>query len=116
MPIRNNSSPSVLQQLMASLPSSDTPPAVRPSPDRLASYSNQLNSNSKDSIPIPKRAHTFHSPSPSEKNIDAGSNTETPDTFDTTENNSDNEEFPEMTRASIELDDLPIELITLTDR
>ncbi|PON27324.1 hypothetical protein TGAM01_v203705 [Trichoderma gamsii] len=100
---------------MASLPSSDTPPAVRPSPDRLASYSNQLNSNSKDSIPIPKRAHTFHSPSPSEKNKDAGSNTETPDTFDTTENNSDNEEFPEMTRASIELDDLPIELITLTD-
>ncbi|KAM0515176.1 hypothetical protein ACHAPE_006129 [Trichoderma viride] len=100
---------------MASLQSPDTPPATRPSPDRLASYSNQLNSNSKESIPIPKRAHTFHSPSPSEKNKDAASNTESPDTFDTTENNSDNEEFPEITRASIDLDDLPIELITLTD-
>ncbi|KAL6908770.1 hypothetical protein GGI43DRAFT_155261 [Trichoderma evansii] len=100
---------------MASLPSTDTPPAARPSPDRLASYSNQLNSNSKSSFSTPKRAHTYHSPSPSEKNGDAGANTETPDTFDTTENNSDNEEFPEITRASIELDDLPIELITLTD-
>jgi hypothetical protein len=104
------------QQLMASLQSSDTPPATRPSPDRIASYSNQPTSNSKNSIPVPKRAHTFHSPSPSEKNGDAGVNTETPDTFDTTENNSDNEEFPEIPRASIELDDLPIELITLTDR
>lgn len=101
---------------MASLPSTDTPPATRPSPDRLASYSNQLNSNSKPSFPTPQRAHTFHSPSPSEKNGDAGANTKTPDTFDTTENNSDNEDFPEITRASIDLDDLPIELITLTDR
>ncbi|UKZ51916.1 hypothetical protein TrVGV298_005681 [Trichoderma virens] len=59
-------------------------------------------------------AHTFHSPSPSEKHGDAGANPEAPDTFDTAEN-SDNEELPEITRASIELDDLPIELITLTD-
>lgn len=101
---------------MASLQSTNTPPATRPSPDRNASYSNQPNSNSKSSFPTPKRAHTYHSPSASEKNGDAAATTDTPDTFDTTENNSDNEDFPEIPRASIELDDLPIELITLTDR
>ncbi|KAK4079961.1 hypothetical protein Trihar35433_1066 [Trichoderma harzianum] len=99
---------------MASQQSTDTPPAARPSPDRLSSYSHQTSTTSTASRETPKRAHTFHSPSPSEKHGDAGANAEAPDTFDTAEN-SDNDEPPEITRASIELDDLPIELITLTD-
>ncbi|KAL7909556.1 hypothetical protein GGI35DRAFT_386898 [Trichoderma velutinum] len=99
---------------MASQQSTDTPPAARPSPDRLSSYSHQPSTTSTASRETPKRAHTFHSPSPSEKHGDAEANADAPDTFDTAEN-SDNEELPEITRASIELDDLPIELITLTD-
>ncbi|KAJ4860435.1 vacuolar sorting protein 9 (VPS9) domain-containing protein [Trichoderma breve] len=99
---------------MASQQSADTPPAARPSPDRLSSYSHQPSTASTASRETPKRAHTFHSPSPSEKHGDAGASAEAPDTFDTAEN-SDNDEPPEITRASIELDDLPIELITLTD-
>ncbi|KAL6692651.1 hypothetical protein J3F84DRAFT_383463 [Trichoderma pleuroticola] len=99
---------------MASQQSADTPPAARPSPDRLSSYSHQPSTASIASRETPKRAHTFHSPSPSEKHGDAGANAGAPDTFDTAEN-SDNDEPPEITRASIELDDLPIELITLTD-
>ncbi|KAL6791879.1 hypothetical protein J3E68DRAFT_55369 [Trichoderma sp. SZMC 28012] len=99
---------------MASQQSTDTPPPVRPSPDRLSSYSHQTSTTSTASRETPKRAHTFHSPSPSEKHGDAGTNAGAPDTFDTAEN-SDNDEPPEITRASIELDDLPIELITLTD-
>ncbi|KAL6833399.1 hypothetical protein J3E69DRAFT_323977 [Trichoderma sp. SZMC 28015] len=99
---------------MASQQSTDTPPAARPSPDRLSSYSHQTSTTSTASRETPKRAHTFHSPSPSEKHGDAGANAGAPDTFDTAEN-SDNDEPPEITRASIELDDLPIELITLTD-
>ncbi|KAL7960816.1 hypothetical protein V8C34DRAFT_275806 [Trichoderma compactum] len=99
---------------MASQQSTDTPPPTRPSPDRLSSYSHQPSTTSTSSRETPKRAHTFHSPSPSEKHGDAGASAEAPDTFDTAEN-SDNDEPPEITRASIELDDLPIELITLTD-
>jgi hypothetical protein len=38
-----------------------------------------------------------------------------PDAFETAED-SDGEGNVEVTRASIELDDLPIELITLTDK
>ncbi|PNP57846.1 hypothetical protein THARTR1_02004 [Trichoderma harzianum] len=103
-----------IERLMASQQSADTPPAARPSPDRLSSYSHQPSTASIASRETPKRAHTFHSPSPSEKHGDAGANAGAPDTFDTAEN-SDNDEPPEITRASIELDDLPIELITLTD-
>ncbi|KAL7935958.1 hypothetical protein V8C35DRAFT_296472 [Trichoderma chlorosporum] len=101
---------------MASQQPTDSPPAARPSPDRLSSYSHQssTNTSSASRLDPPKRAHTFHSPSPSEKHRDAGANAETPDKFDTAEN-SDNEDLPEVTRTSIELDDLPIELITLTD-
>ncbi|KAL7784602.1 hypothetical protein V8C37DRAFT_395601 [Trichoderma ceciliae] len=98
---------------MASQQSIDIPPATRPSPDRPSSYSHQPSSTKTSSFETPKRAHTYHSASPSKKH-DAGASTESPDTFDTAEN-SDNEDFPEITRASIELDDLPIELITLTD-
>ncbi|KAK4069928.1 uncharacterized protein Triagg1_6723 [Trichoderma aggressivum f. europaeum] len=99
---------------MASQQPTDTPPAARPSPDRLSSYSHQPSTTSTASRETPKRAHTFHSSSPSEKHGDAGAKAGAPDTFDTAEN-SDNDEPPEITRASIELDDLPIELITLTD-
>jgi hypothetical protein len=57
-----------------------------------------------------KRANTFHNdhqPDHHESKI--------PDAFETSEHN-DNEEPADNTRASIELDELPIELITLTDR
>ncbi|KAH6610677.1 vps9 domain-containing [Trichoderma cornu-damae] len=98
---------------MASQQSTDTPSAARPSPDRLSSYSHRASATKKSSFGTPTRSHTYHLASPSEKHGDAGANADAPDTFDTAEN-SDND-VPEITRASIELDDLPIELITLTD-
>ena len=100
---------------MASQQSTDAPSPARPAPERGASYSHQSTTTTAPRIEPPKRAHTFHSASPSEKLGTAGTDAEAPDTFDTADN-SDNEEFPEITRNSIELDDLPIELITLTDR
>ncbi|KAK1240691.1 hypothetical protein MKX07_006124 [Trichoderma sp. CBMAI-0711] len=99
---------------MASQQPTDAPSPARPTTERGASYSHQPSTSTTASIEPPKRAHTFHAATPSEKLGTAGADAEAPDTFDTADN-SDNEEFPEITRASIELDDLPIELITLTD-
>ncbi|KAL6858452.1 hypothetical protein J3F83DRAFT_750844 [Trichoderma novae-zelandiae] len=92
--------------------STDAPSPARPTPERLSSYS--PSTTTTISVEPLKRAHTFHSASPSEKHATTGSGAAAPDTFDTADN-SDTEEFPEITRASIDLDDLPIELITLTD-
>ena len=60
----------------------------------------------------PVRAQTFHSGSPVDK---ARADEDASDAFETNDN-SDAEEGIATTRASIELDVLPIELVTLTDR
>lgn len=88
-----------------------TPPessSARPSAHRASSHSHQPKapvSDSGDRLQLPKRAQTFAHASPADS----------PDAFDTGEHNDSDDGF-ELTRASVELDILPIELITLTDR
>ncbi|UNI14195.1 hypothetical protein JDV02_000850 [Purpureocillium takamizusanense] len=60
----------------------------------------------RDALKPPKRAHTFHNGAPARTS-------DGPDAFETSE--TDPEDNTEVPRTSVELDDLPIELITLTD-
>ncbi|KAF5010554.1 hypothetical protein FDECE_3296 [Fusarium decemcellulare] len=99
------------QRFMASRSPSEGSSA-RPSAPRTASYSQTPKTpatDGDDRLQVPKRAHTFDNAS------SAAEVAESPDAFETGEH-SDNEDGIETTRASIELDILPIELITLTDR
>ncbi|KAJ3527291.1 hypothetical protein NM208_g10774 [Fusarium decemcellulare] len=98
------------QRFMASRSPSEGSSA-RPSAPRTASYSQTPKppaTDGDDRLQVPKRAHTFANAS------SAAAHAESPDAFETGEH-SDNEDGIETTRASIELDILPIELITLTD-
>ncbi|KAJ4010394.1 hypothetical protein NW752_005068 [Fusarium irregulare] len=97
---------------MASQNPSESSPA-RPSATRTASHTHTAKttaSSSGDRLAIPRRAHTFANATPS-----ADDSAASPDAFETGEH-SDSDDGIEVTRASIELDILPIELITLTDR
>ncbi|KAK2679845.1 hypothetical protein RAB80_005026 [Fusarium oxysporum f. sp. vasinfectum] len=86
-------------------------PSARPSTTRTASHPHTPKTtapSSDDRLKVPKRAHTFANAT------SAKDGTASPDAFDTAEH-SDSDDGIETTRASIELDILPIELITLTD-
>lgn len=99
------------QRLMASRDASEGPSA-RPSTTRTVSHSHTPKTSapsSDDRLKVPKRAHTFAN------TTSAKDGPASPDAFDTAEH-SDSDDGIETTRASIELDILPIELITLTDR
>lgn len=90
--------------------------AARPGATRVATFSQQTQPNEDERLKLPKRANTFEHASLTEKNrAKADAEPAGPDAFETGDN-TDNEDNIEITRASIELDDLPIELITLTDR
>ncbi|SCV25655.1 related to VPS9 [Fusarium fujikuroi] len=98
------------QRLMASRDASEGLSA-RPSTTRTVSHSHTPKTaapSSDDRLKVPKRAHTFAN------TTSAKEGTASPDAFDTAEH-SDSDDGIETTRASIELDILPIELITLTD-
>lgn len=97
---------------------SETTPAGRPGPVRISSFSPQTSQTSQtdhDNLRLPKRAHTFQNGSLVDNPLEDDADTKAPDAFETGEH-SEAEDGPETTRASIELDDLPIELITMTDR
>ncbi|KAH7272731.1 hypothetical protein MRS44_003236 [Fusarium solani] len=94
------------QRFMASRSPSDGASA-RPSVPRTSTFSQVPKtpaSDGDDHLQVPKRAHTFANASPS------GS----PDAFESGDHD-DTDDVLETGRASIELDILPIELITLTD-
>lgn len=82
--------------------------SARPSVPRTSTFS-QISktpaSDGDDHLQVPKRAHTFAHAPPS------GS----PDAFESADHD-DIDDGLETTRASVELDILPIELVTLTDR
>lgn len=99
---------SASQRFMAP-PSPDKSPAGRPSVPRSSSSLSQHDRDDTNGQKPPRRAQTFPSASPLEEKDDAS------DAFENN-NDSDDEDGVEGTRASIELDVLPIELITLTDR
>ncbi|KAF0637198.1 hypothetical protein FPSE5266_01100 [Fusarium pseudograminearum] len=105
------------QRSMASRNPSESSPA-RPSATRTASHSHTSKTPTSTTgdrlavpaVPaVPKRAHTFANATPS---LDDSATS--PDAFETGEH-SDSDDGAEVTRASVELDILPIELITLTD-
>ena len=85
--------------------------SARPTTSRVSSFSLQSDRPDQDAVKPPKRAQTFQATSPSGKENASSS------AFDVSESpdNDDGIEI-EVTRASIELDVLPIELVTLTDR
>ncbi|KAM5375886.1 hypothetical protein ACJZ2D_005676 [Fusarium nematophilum] len=88
--------------------------SARPSAPRTASYSQQAKapaSDASDRLQLPKRAHTFANATSVAQSTDKA---DSPDAFETGEH-TDTEDAIEVTRASVELDILPIELITLTD-
>ncbi|KFG86135.1 VPS9 domain protein [Metarhizium anisopliae] len=84
--------------------------AIRQGVPRMPSYPDSAHRNENDRLELPKRAHTFHNGSIPE----VQPNHDGPDAFDTAEH-SENDDVTETARASVELDELPIELITLTD-
>lgn len=79
--------------------------SARPSVPRTQT-SQSVAPDDDDRLQLPKRAHTFAHPA------DVA---DSPDAFETSDH-TDTEDALEVTRASIELDILPIELVTLTDR
>ncbi|KAL2201483.1 hypothetical protein P885DRAFT_65723 [Corynascus similis CBS 632.67] len=115
--------------MLASLTFSGSPmasnsnPAQRPNPLRPVRSFRVERSSSPEPTTRPKRASTFENgPPPTRQPLRTASGThvhvshgdgdEMPDTFVS----RISEEAPEPPRASIDLDDLPIELISLTDR
>lgn len=86
----------------------------RPTTTRVPSYPTRTPSETADPLTSPKRANTVHSDSNSGQVGERGKVAQ-PDAFETSEH-TDTDDVVEDTRNSIELDDLPIELITLTDR
>ncbi|KAF4979623.1 hypothetical protein FZEAL_4180 [Fusarium zealandicum] len=101
------------QRFMASRSPSDSASA-RPSAPRTASYSQKSRtpaSNNDDRLQVPKRAHTFANTTSAAETTNSAA---PPDAFETGEH-SDTDDGIEITRASVELDILPIELVTLTD-
>ncbi|OAA38134.1 VPS9 domain protein [Metarhizium rileyi] len=84
--------------------------AVRQGIPRIPSYSSTPSRSDNARLELPKRAHTFHNGAAPD--IEPGN--DAPDAFDTADH-SETDDNTETARASIELDELPIELITLTD-
>ena len=90
--------------------------SARPSAPRGSSYSQQQSqTDDDDGLKLPKRAHTFANAGPAEKHATIPEE-HGPDAFETGEHSDTENAHIEITRASVELDILPIELITLIDR
>ena len=88
--------------------------AIRQGVPRMPSYTSATSPDADNTSKSPKRANTTAIFSNQEEPIKDDQN-EAPDAFESG-THSDNEENAEPVRGSIELDELPIELITLTDR
>lgn len=92
--------------------------AIRQGVPRMPSYSSAASRDGDDTRKLPKRANTAPNSSSSKSNQEAvveGDEREAPSAFESGAH-SDNDENADTARGSVELDELPIELITLTDR
>lgn len=85
------------------------------SPGRIRSNSSRASPADSDPLRPPKRSHTIQNDGKGSTFKELAEEAEGPDAFETSEQ-TDNEEIADAGRGSIDLDDLPIELITLTDR
>lgn len=95
------------------------PQPARQGATRMPTYPQPAGRDDNDSLKPPKRAHTFHNGSPAERHRDKATGRDggdAPDAFETSRTLMDVDDNIEITRASVDLNDLPIELITLTDR
>ncbi|KAJ2969808.1 hypothetical protein NQ176_g8478 [Zarea fungicola] len=96
---------------MASNSSDSVPSDRKPPASRVNSHDAPLSRKASASLQMPKRAHTFH-------NDTASSGAKPPeglDAFETSQDTDDNDNAGDNARKSVDLDELPIELITLTD-
>lgn len=91
-------------------PASDKSPAARPSARRPSSNTPSNGPSDGNSLKAPERTRTI----PAEPPADNPSEKTGASAFEAAED-SDPDDGLEVTRASIELDVLPIELVTLTD-
>lgn len=85
--------------------------SIRQGVPRMPSHPHPADRDNNTRLELPKRAHTFQNGTAHQAELDDAA----PDAFDTAEY-SENEDNTETARPSVELDELPIELITLTDR
>ncbi|KAM3470170.1 hypothetical protein MY5147_006565 [Beauveria neobassiana] len=91
---------------MASIASSDRPVASsKPAAARINSHDASQSRQTSTSTQLPKRAHTFHNDGATQR----------PDAFETSEDADDHDEAADTARKSVDLDELPIELVSLTD-
>ncbi|KGQ10390.1 Vacuolar protein sorting-associated protein 9b [Beauveria bassiana D1-5] len=91
---------------MASTASSDRPVASsKPAAARINSHDASQSRQTSTSTQLPKRAHTFHNDGATQR----------PDAFETSEDADDHDEAADTARKSVDLDELPIELVSLTD-
>ncbi|KAM3535892.1 hypothetical protein MY4038_000942 [Beauveria bassiana] len=91
---------------MASTASSDRPVASsKPAAARINSHDASQSRQTSASTQLPKRAHTFHNDGATQR----------PDAFETSEDADDHDEAADTARKSVDLDELPIELVSLTD-
>ncbi|GAB0133210.1 hypothetical protein EsDP_00001623 [Epichloe bromicola] len=91
--------------------------AIRQGVPRMPSYSSAASRNGDDSRKLPKRANTTPNSSsskPTQEAVVKGDEVEAPSAFESGAH-SDNDENVDTARGSVELDELPIELVTLTD-
>ncbi|KAJ6784962.1 hypothetical protein PWT90_01761 [Aphanocladium album] len=83
----------------------------KPAAARIHSHDAPQSRRTSESIQLPKRAHTYHNDGAAGQDGHA----QPPDAFETSQEADDNEEQADNGRGSIDLDELPIELVTLTD-
>lgn len=97
---------------MASTGPDTVPSDKKPPASRVNSHDAPPSRKASGSLQMPKRAHTFH-------NDNASSSARPPeglDAFETSQDADENDNAGDNARKSVDLDELPIELITLTDR
>ncbi|KAJ3487824.1 hypothetical protein NLG97_g6321 [Lecanicillium saksenae] len=91
--------------------SPDAAVSGKPAAARVNSHDAPQSRLTRDGIQLPKRAHTFQNDGARGQDDQA----QPPDAFETSQDTDDNEEPADTGRGSIDLDELPIELVTLTD-
>lgn len=82
----------------------------------MPSHSSAASRDDTDAPPSPKRAGTLQNGTANASKSAAGDDHKGPDAFETGNHSDHEEDHEEHTRTSVEMDELPIELITLTDR
>ncbi|OAA77760.1 VPS9 domain protein [Akanthomyces lecanii RCEF 1005] len=85
--------------------SSDPAVSGKPAAARVNSHDAPQSRRTSASTQLPKRAHTFQNDGAAQQ----------PDAFETSQDADDHEEPADNGRSSVDLDELPIELVTLTD-